>query len=78
MPEARTEGRLARGLVDWVIGCVVVYLGLFGIGAIVLGRSLRGLATLVVAVALAAYLIRSTKGGAATTAAADPVRTGVV
>jgi SSS family solute:Na+ symporter len=61
VPEAGAEGRLAAGLVQWAIGCVVVYLGLFGIGDIVLGRPFRGLATLAIAVALTAYLIRATK-----------------
>jgi Na+/proline symporter len=61
VPEAGAEGRLASGLVQWAVGCVVVYLGLFGIGDVILGRPTRGLATLVIAAALTAYLVRATR-----------------
>jgi Na+/proline symporter len=69
VPEAAAEGRLASGLVQWAIGCVVVYLGLFGIGHIVLGRSLRGLVALVIAAVLTAYLVRATRTPADATSA---------
>ena len=78
VPEAGRDGRLGAGLVQWVIGCVVVYLGLFGIGDVVLGRPVRGLATLVVAVALTALLVRATKTTSAELAAPHPVETRVV
>jgi Na+/proline symporter len=64
VPEAEGEGRLGAGLVQWAIGCVVVYLGLFGIGHVVLGRPLRGFAAVVIAIALTAYLVRTTKSPA--------------
>jgi Na+/proline symporter len=60
VPEAAAEGRLGSGLVQWAIGCVVVYLGLFGIGAAVLGRPLRGFVALAIAAALVVYLVRAT------------------
>ena len=62
VPEAANEGGLAPGLAQWALGCLVVYLGLFGIGHAVLGRPGLGALTLVVAVALTAYLVRSTRG----------------
>jgi Na+/proline symporter len=61
-PEAAEEGGLAAGLLQWVAGCVVVYLGLFGIGAVVLGRAGPGLATLAAALALTAYVVRPGTG----------------
>jgi len=78
VPEAAAEGRLASGLVQWAIGCVVVYLGLFGIGDVVLGRPFRGLATLVIAVALTGYLVRATKTTADEVSASHPAGTRVV
>jgi solute:Na+ symporter, SSS family len=68
VPEAAGEGRLAPGLAQWAVGCVVVYLGLFGIGDLVLGRHVRGVVTLVIGIALAGYLVRATRtaAGAAT------------
>ncbi|MGH7309449.1 MAG: sodium:solute symporter family transporter, partial [Candidatus Rokuibacteriota bacterium] len=59
VPGASAEGALRAGLVQWVIGCVVVYLGLFGIGTILLGRPLRGAAAVVVGALLTAYLWRA-------------------
>ena len=60
VPGAETEGRLGAGLVQWALGCVVVYLGLFGIGHMVLGKSLRGFVAIVIAVVLTVYLVRNT------------------
>jgi Na+/proline symporter len=62
-PSAATEGGLGGGLLQWVAGCAVVYLGLFGIGDIVLRRSWRGAVSLAVALALTAYLARATASG---------------
>ena len=62
VPGAVAEGALASGLVQWVIGCVVVYLGLFGIGTMVLGRPLRGAVAVVVGALLAGYLWRASSG----------------
>lgn len=52
---------LGGGLVQWAVGCVVVYLGLFGIGDLVLGRPLRGVLALAAGVGLIAYLVRATR-----------------
>jgi len=82
VPDAADEGGLAPGLVQWALGCLVVYLGLFGIGHAVLGRPGLGALTLAVAAALTAYLVRSTRiestrttaGGTGGAAAPDPIR----
>jgi Na+/proline symporter len=78
VPEAGAEGRLASGLVQWAVGCVVVYLGLFGIGDVILGRPTRGLATLVIAAALTAYLVRATRARGDAVPAPHPVETRMV
>jgi SSS family solute:Na+ symporter len=59
-PEATADAALGRGLVQWAAGCAVVYLGLFGIGDVVLGRPVRGVVLLVVGAALTAWLVTST------------------
>ncbi len=58
---AAGQGTLAGGLVQWVVGCLVVYLGLFGIGDLVLGRPVRGVVILAVGAGLIVYLIRATE-----------------
>lgn len=58
-PEAAGEGAVAARLVQWLVGCAVVYLGLFGLGALVLGRVMPGVSTLAAAVVLTAYLVRA-------------------
>jgi Na+/proline symporter len=63
-PEARAEGALSTGLLHWGAGCVVVYLGLFGIGYLVLGRP-GGTIPLVGAVLLAGWLWRALGAGTA-------------
>jgi hypothetical protein len=63
------ERGLGTGLLQWGVGCLVVYLGLFGIGSIVLSRSLGaslgGAGAVVLAAVLAAWVAR-TAGGAVT------------
>jgi SSS family solute:Na+ symporter len=49
-----------RRFLHWALGCVVVYLTLFGIGDFVLGRPLRGLVFVAVAVATTVFLVRDT------------------
>ncbi|MBI4590040.1 MAG: hypothetical protein HY725_14495 [Candidatus Rokubacteria bacterium] len=51
-------GAGVRGLVQWALGCVVVYLGLFGIGSVVLGQPLRGVVFLLVAALLTGWILR--------------------
>ena len=36
-------------LLDWVCGCVMVYLALFGVGKIIFGQRLMGIAFLILA-----------------------------
>ncbi len=59
---AAGEDRVAPGLLQWAAGCLVVYLGLFGIGAVLLGHPLRGLGALAAGALLTAYLVRATAG----------------
>ena len=63
-PEAADDSRLGNGLIQWVLGCLVVYLGLFGIGDLLLGGPLRGTAALLVAVGLTWYLVGATRSAA--------------
>jgi Na+/proline symporter len=60
-PEADVDASLGGGLVQWLVGCVVVYLGLFGIGGLLLGAPVRGAAALAVAVGCAGYLAGATR-----------------
>jgi solute:Na+ symporter, SSS family len=59
-PTADTDARIGGGLLVWVAGCVVVYLGLFGIGGIVLGRYWEGALAVIVAAVLTMWLVRAT------------------
>ena len=60
-PEASRDAAIGAGLVQWVLGCLVVYLGLFGIGGLVLGRPLQGAVAVVAAVLLTWYLVSATR-----------------
>jgi len=60
---ADQDAKLGGGLVIWLVGCAVVYLGLFGIGGLVLGRTVQGGVSVVVAAVLTAWLVRATKSG---------------
>lgn len=60
VPTARADARLGAGLAQWALGCVVVYLGLFGIGGIVLQRPWRGAAAVLLAIVLSVLLVRGT------------------
>jgi Na+/proline symporter len=62
-PEATGDATLGRGLVQWAVGCAVVYLGLFGIGDLLLGRPVRGLVMLILGAVLTAWLVTSTAAG---------------
>jgi hypothetical protein len=72
VPGAAAEGALRSGRVQWVIGCAVVYLELFGIGAMLLGRPLRGAAAVVVGAALAGYLWRAAQSPVAAPGRSQP------
>ena len=71
VPDAANDAAMGGGLVQWVLGCAVVYLGLFGIGDVVLGRPLRGGLALLVALALTVHLVGRVRAG-------RPVASGVV
>jgi SSS family solute:Na+ symporter len=71
VPDAPRDAALGAGLVQWALGCAVVYLGLFGIGDLVLGRALRGGGAVVLAIVLAWYVVGATR-------AAGRPETGVV
>jgi len=60
VPDATRDAALGAGLLQWAVGCVVVYLGLFGIGDVILGRAGRGALELGVGVVLASYVVVST------------------
>ena len=55
---AEEEGPGWSGLFTWLLGCVVVYLGLFGTGSLLLGRPWRGVALIAVALALTVWIVR--------------------
>ena len=60
VPTADRDARIGGGLVVWAVGCVVVYLGLFGIGGLVLGRYWQGGLAVVAAAALTAWVVMLT------------------
>ena len=59
-PTADADARIGGGLLVWALGCVVVYLGLFGIGALVLGRYWQGGIAVVIGAALTAWVVALT------------------
>jgi len=44
------DGKISRGLLDWMVGCLTVYLSLFGIGKIIFEEYAMGTAFLLIAV----------------------------
>jgi hypothetical protein len=58
----------------WAVGCVVVYLGVFGIGGLVLGRYWEGGVAVIVAALLTMWLVSATD----TREAAQPAEVRVV
>jgi len=61
-PDAAGETAIGAGLVQWLLGCAVVYLALFGLGGLVLGRRGSGALAVVLAVLLTWYLVTATRG----------------
>ncbi len=51
-PDVKPSGGAGVRVVEWVLGCTMIYFSLFGVGAIVFGQYLRG--AVFIAVALAA------------------------
>jgi Na+/proline symporter len=60
VPTAERDARIGGGLLVWALGCLVVYLGLFGIGGVVLGRYWQGGVAVVAAAALTAWVVTLT------------------
>jgi SSS family solute:Na+ symporter len=56
LPDVKTDGGLAVSFVNWIAGVVLVYSALFGVGHLLLGRSVTG-GVLVVVAGLAAGFI---------------------
>jgi len=54
-PSNRGPG--TRELLHWALGCMVVYLNLFGIGSLLLGRVMRGTALMTAGVILTAWIL---------------------
>jgi len=65
-PDAAGGIAIGAGLVQWLLGCAVVYLALFGIGGLVLGRRRSGALAVVAAVLLTWYLVTATRPAART------------
>ncbi len=63
-PDATRDAAIGSGLFQWLLGCLVVYLGLFGIGGLVLGRPLRGGIAVAAALGLTWYLVGATRSPA--------------
>jgi SSS family solute:Na+ symporter len=60
-PEDGGGSAIGTGLFQWLVGCAVVYLALFGIGGLVLGRRGSGAIAVVVAALLTWYLVTATR-----------------
>ncbi len=56
--EAAASAASLPSFVQWALGCLVVYLGLFGIGSVVLGRPGVGVASLGAAILIGAFVLR--------------------
>jgi Na+/proline symporter len=56
-PTPADQGPGLRALLHWGLGCVVVYLGLFGIGSLLLGRPARGGFFLAAATLLTVWIV---------------------
>ena len=55
------ETALGAGLVQWLLGCAVVYLALFGIGGLVLGQRGKGAMAVIASAILTWYLVSATR-----------------
>ena len=60
VPTAERDARIGGGLLVWALGCLVVYLGLFGIGGLVLGRYWQGGLAVIAAALLTAWVVTLT------------------
>jgi len=60
-PDTAGETALGAGLVQWLLGCAVVYLALFGIGGLVLGQRGKGAMAVIASAILTWYLVSATR-----------------
>jgi Na+/proline symporter len=60
VPTAERDAHIGGGLLVWGLGCLVVYLGLFGIGGLVLGRYWQGGLAVIAAALLTAWIVMLT------------------
>ncbi len=60
-PDTAGETALGAGLVQWLLGCAVVYLALFGIGGLVLGQRAKGAMAVIASAILTWYLVSATR-----------------
>lgn len=57
-PDVQIRSSLMRDLGDWVAGCLMIYMALFGTGKIIFGETLLGLGMLALAAAAGFYIYR--------------------
>jgi len=60
--DADEEGPGKVGFLHWAAGCAIVYLGLFGVGQLLLGRPWRGWLLVFVALALTMWVVYRSEG----------------
>ncbi|HET7876538.1 MAG TPA: sodium:solute symporter family protein [Methylomirabilota bacterium] len=58
---ADEEGPGLGGVFRWLVGCAIVYLGLFGVGQLFIGRPWRGWLLILIGLGLAAWVVRRTE-----------------
>ncbi|MHB1096592.1 MAG: sodium:solute symporter family protein [Gemmatimonadaceae bacterium] len=61
-PDVKPEGNGWVNLRQWVLGCLTVYLSLFGIGELLLGGTLRGVIYIGASLACGAAILHSLRG----------------
>ncbi len=71
-PDVVVDAGMGRLVLQWLLGCAAVYAALFGVGWTVLGETLKGVVTLVLAAAAIAFLVRSLKAQGAPPIADPP------
>ncbi|MDX1439110.1 MAG: sodium:solute symporter family protein [Rubricoccaceae bacterium] len=57
-PELKPDSKLSRLFLQWILGCALVYLSLFGVGWLLFGKPLFGLGALLVGGLLLAFLLK--------------------
>jgi len=52
-------GSLTEQLMNWVLGCILIYASLFGLGYVIFGNLLSGFISLAIAIAAATLIFRN-------------------